>query len=198
MLSNAGNTEHKIILSSNGISTDKYFVPPFTLSKGELVVIYLYNGAHFRDTEEHLVNIFTGKLPDEKVKIHQPLSFVSHFKEPAIRRIFYPVTVGEYLKKHAAANGYFATEIYKLPFIKKHTKVNTLTGNPRKLLSLYATLSKTNTIIFDLVGQDPVGADETYDIVKEVVRRGGAAILLDGFDEKKHDCSQFITLEWRS
>lgn len=186
----------QMVIESKGIKTDKYFIPPFVLRTGEIVVLFLYNGAHFYDLEMHLVDIFTGKLPHENVKIYKPLTFVPHFKESWIRRLFYPVTVGAYLKKHGGQRYDIAEQIYSNRFITKQTKVNTLDGRKKKLLSIYTTLSNTNIIIFDLVGQDPLGADATYGIVKEHVKNGGAALLLDGFDDMKNDCTRYVALEW--
>lgn len=75
------------------------------------------------------------------------------------------------------------------------TKINNLPGNPRKQLSLYSTLSKTNNIMFDFIGQDPLGAKETYEIVKNEVLRGGSAILFETFQNMKNDCSMYIEIE---
>ncbi len=74
--------------------------------------------------------------------------------------------------------------------------MNQLAGTPKKLLSLYTTLSHTNNILFDVAGQDPVGAEKTYTIVKEVVQNGGSAILFDCFTRMKNDCTKYIELEW--
>lgn len=186
----------QLIIENKGVKTDKYIIPPFDLHKGEIVVIYLYNGAHLYDTEQHLVNIFTGNTSDPNVKIHSPFTFVPRFSQSALRSIFCRVSVGEYLRKHALQSSSFANKIYDNKFINKHTKVDALAGNPRKLLSLYSVLSKTNLIIFDVHGQDPEGAAQTYKIVKEVVNKGGAAIFLDGYDDMKTDCTKYIELEW--
>ncbi len=61
---------------------------------------------------------------------------------------------------------------------------------------MYATLSKTDKVIFDVVGQDPKGAEETYEIVKDIVKKGGSAILLDCFEDMKNDCTKYIELQW--
>lgn len=185
-----------MIVESKGIKTDTYYIPPFELRDGELVVIYLYGGAHYHDLKTELVNLFTGKTRNDNVTIFRPLAFVEHFKESAFRRLFYPVTVGEYLSKNAKSNNHFATKIYDIDWISEKTKVNTLAGNVRKLLCLYSTLSNTKDIVFDLVEQDPQGALETYKIVKDTIRKGGSAILLDWTDDMKEDCTHFITIEW--
>ncbi|WP_312077318.1 hypothetical protein [Chryseobacterium sp.] len=187
----------KTILKNEGLETESFFLPPFELKSGEIVVIHLFNGAHFYETETLIKNIFCGVIKNKNVEIHKDLTFVEHFKEPKLREIFYPITVREYLKKNANFNNSYSTKIYETSWINKKTKVNSLAGNPRKLLSLYATLSKTNNIVFDLAGQDPIGAQQTYNIVKDEVKNGGSAILLDGFDEMKNDCTKYIELQWK-
>jgi len=185
-----------MLIENKGIRTDNFYIPPFDLNVGEIVVLYLFNGKHFYETEMFLKDIFCGKTKDENVIVHKSLTFVEHFIEPKLRRLFYPVTVGEYLKKNANLDSPYATKIYEIDWINENTKVNMLAGNPRQLLRLYATLSKTNNIVFDVVGQDPKGAEETYEIVKDVVRKGGSAILLDNFEDLKKDCTKYIELQW--
>jgi hypothetical protein len=183
-----------MILESKGIKTDKYYIPPFELQEGEIVVIYLYGGAHYYDLKMELVDIFTGKIKNACVNIIRPLTFVKYFIEPAFRRIFYPVTVSEYLKRNGNSKSNFATKIYDNKCITKKTKVHSLAWNLRRLLCLYSTLSKTTDIVFDVAGLDPKGAEETYQIVKENIKNGGSAIFIDWTDDMKNDCTKFITI----
>jgi hypothetical protein len=185
-----------MLIENKGIRTDNFYIPPFDLNVGEIVVLYLFNGQHFYETEMFLKDIFCGRSKEENVIVHKNLTFVEHFIEPKLRRLFYPVRVGEYLKKNANLDSPYATKIYEIDWIDKKTKVNLLCGNQRRLLSLYATLSKTNNIIFDLSGQDSKGAETTYRIVKDTVKKGGSAILLDCFEDMKNDCSKYIELQW--
>ncbi len=185
-----------MIIENKGIKTDKYYVPPFDLDEGEIVVLYLFSGQHFQETEIYLKDIFTNKTRNENVKINRQLTFVEQFVEPKFRQLFYPVTVGEYLERNANSESNFATRIYADKWITNKTRMSTLGSNPRKLLSLYATLSNTSDIVFDLVGQDLQGAEEVYQIVKDNVRKGGSAILLDNHNDLKHDCTKYVELQW--
>src|SRR5690606_9847679 len=115
-----------------GIKTDKYYIPPFELMDGELVVIYLYGGAHYHKLKMELVDIFTGRKKNDNVNVFRIMTFVKHFTESTVRRLFYPMTVGEYLKKNAKLNSNFARKIYDIHWITNKTKVNSLAGNPRK------------------------------------------------------------------
>ncbi|MFS4430429.1 hypothetical protein [Chryseobacterium sp. S90] len=183
-------------IENKGIKTDQFYVPPFTLNEGEIIIINLFNGPRFHETEMFLKDLFCGKVPHENIIIHKKMTFVEHFRESKFRDIFYPMTVGEYLRKNANPANPYSEKIYETEWINKKIKINTLTGSPRNLLSLYTTLSNTNNIIFDLVGLGPDGAQENYKIVKEVVKNGGSAILLDGYDEMKNDCTKYIELQW--
>jgi len=187
---------NRMLIKNKGIKTNTFYIPPFDLNVGEIIVLYLFNGSHFYETEMFLKDIFIGKTKDKNVVVNQKLTFVEHFIEPKFRRLFYPMTVSEYLEKNANQNSPYASKIYQIDWINEKTKVNTLPGNPRRLLSLYATLSKTKNIIFDVAGQDPQGAERTYKIVKEVVSNGGSAILLDGFEDMKKDCTKYVELQW--
>ncbi len=99
-----------MLIQSKGITTDTFFIPPFELNEGEIVVLYLYNGPHFFETELFLRDIFTGKTQSENVVIHKKMSFVEYFFEPKLRRTFCPITVGEFLKKKANFESPFASK----------------------------------------------------------------------------------------
>jgi ABC-type multidrug transport system ATPase subunit len=185
-----------MLIENKGIKTNSFYIPSFVLNKGEIIILNLHNGKHFYSTEMLLKDIFSGKTINENVVVNKKLTFVEHFIEPKLRRLFYSITVGEYLKMNADLNSPYATKIYEIGWINEKTKVNTLPGNPKRLLSLYTTLSKTSNIIFDLVGQDSKGAEETYEIVKEAVKNGGSAILLNCFENMKNDSAKYIELQW--
>lgn len=186
----------KLIVESKGIKTDQYFIPPFELRDGELVILYLYGGAHFQGIKTELVNIFTGKIKNENVIVTNSLTYVDYFRESKFRSLFFPVRVGKYLNNRANLKSEFIQKIYEIPWINKKTKINELHWNSKRLLSLYATFSKTKYIVFELAGLGPDDAKENYDIVRNEIRKRGAAILIDWASDMKDDCDKFITLEW--
>lgn len=185
-----------MIINCKGIQTDTFYLPPFELNESEIVILQLFNGVHFHETRMFLKDVFCGNTPHDNVSIYKKPTFVEHFFEPRLRYYFYPVTVGEYLRKNANPNSQYATKIYENKWINPKTKVNRLPGSPRGLLRTYATLSRTNHIVFDLLGQDPHGAQITYETVKQVVKEGGSAILLDFYEEMRYDCTKYIELQW--
>jgi hypothetical protein len=184
-----------MLIDCKGIRTDKYHIPPFTLNKGELVVLYLYDGMHFYDLAMWLKDIFTGKVEHDNVIIYNPLSFVEHFKEPALRRMFHPITVKEFVKKNIGETNEYSKKIYQIAGTTGKTKVKMLMGGPKKLLGLYATLSKTNNIVFNLKGVNAIGAKDVYTAIRENMAKGHAAILLDYCNDLKHDCTKYIEME---
>jgi hypothetical protein len=184
-----------MLIECSGFRKDKYFIPPFILEKGDIIVLNLLGGAHFYELSMFLAHIFSGQIKEDNVTVNQPLKFVEHFIESAFRRLFFPVTIGEYIKKNAGADKRTAEKVFNLGWLDSKTHVNSLAGNPGKILSLYTTLSNTKNIVFDLVGVDPQGAQSVYDIVKANVEDGGAAILLDNFGDFRYDCTKFIQIE---
>lgn len=101
--------DNKISIESKGIKIGKFYVPPFTLNKGEIIVCFLYGGAHIYEPEMQLADFFTGKLNNENVTIHNPLCFVEHVNPRSFRRLFYPATVGRYIKKNGNPNNKLQT-----------------------------------------------------------------------------------------
>ncbi|HCA06701.1 MAG TPA: hypothetical protein DEO71_05850 [Chryseobacterium sp.] len=186
----------KLLAENKGVHTDIFYLPPFQLHQGEIIGIFVGNHEHTYLAERHITNIFTEKIQDKNVSVREKFTFVDYVWESAFRRIFFPITVGEYLKKHADLKNPYAKKIYETEWINRKTNINRLPGNPRKLLSLYSVLSKKENIILDFGGQDPQGARTAFEIIRKECNEGGSAILFDLFKSIENDCDQYIKLEW--
>lgn len=186
----------KIVLENKGIKTDTFYIPPFVLYEGEVVVLFLYNGKHFYDTEMYLKDIFCGNIKHENVTLYKEMTFVDFFRESNFRDLFFPSTINRYLKSQADLTNPFLVKLFEDKYVTRKTRMNKLGGTQRKLLNLYVTLSKTKDIVFDVAGLDPQGAVLTFKMVEETVKDGGSAILFDGFDDMKQHASKYIELEW--
>jgi hypothetical protein len=186
----------KIVLENKGIKTDTFYVPPFVLYEGEVVVVYLSGGGHYYDTEMFLKDIFCGNTEHKNVIVNKKITFIDYFRESNFRDIFFPSRVNRYIKKDADLTNPFLVKLFENKYVTRETKMNKLGGTQRKLIRLYVAFSKTKDIIFDLAGLDPQGAELTFKMVKEVVKNGGSAILLDNFPDMKEHASKYIDLEW--
>lgn len=186
----------ELLIESKGIRTDQYFIPPFEVREGDFVVIRLDNHVVSTYVEGKLIAIFTGKEKHENVTISKPHTFVKHFRESRFKDKFFPATVGEYLSKNANPKSKFASKIYEIEWMRKDIKVHTLAGNPRKLISLYSLLSKTNNIIFDLAAQDWEGMEHAAKIVRDEIADNGSAILFDWTDHLKSVSTKYIKIDW--
>ncbi|SHH18410.1 hypothetical protein [Flavobacterium defluvii] len=186
----------KIVLENKGIKTDTYYIPPFTLYEGEIIVLYLYNGTHFYDTEMYLKDIFCGKRKHENVIIHKKMTFVDHFKKSNLKDVFFTPRISRYLKKDSDFANPFLAKVFENKYFTKKTPMNKVPGTPRKLLALYAVLYKTKDIIFDVAGLDCQGTELTFKLVDEEAKNGGSAILLTAFDNLREHASKFISIEW--
>lgn len=186
---------NELIIESKGIKTSQYFIPPFELRKGELVIIYLENGSYFDDLKGQLVAIFAGKAYHENVKVMKPLVFAAEIEESGLKRMFNPMSVGRYLKRNASLKNP-VSRIFEIDNFTKKDKVKNLDTSERKRLSLCAVFSKTKYISFDLRGEGAAYFEKTYQFAKDEVKNDGAAILIDWSNELKNDCSRFITIEW--
>lgn len=185
----------ELIIESKGIKTDHYFIPPFELREGELVIIYLEGGAYFDDLKEQLLAIFAGKVHHENVKVIKPLTFAAPIEESALKRIFNPMSVGRYLKKNANLKK-SVLRIFEIDNFTKKDKVKNLETSERKRLSLCAVFSKTKYVSFDLRGEGAAYFNKTYQFAKNEIKNDSAAILIDWSDDLKNDCSKFIAIEW--
>lgn len=187
----------ELLIESKGIRTNEYFIPPFELKKGELLLIHIYGTAYFYEMKAELVDIFTGKIQHENIKIVQSLTFAENFKESRFERIFNSITVSRYLKRNTNLHEDSEPKIFEENGISKKDKVKSLDYSQKKLLSLYSLFTKTRNIVFDLSGEGPVGAIKTFDFVKDQIKNDGAAILIDWAGSDVRDkCSKVITIEW--
>lgn len=187
---------NQILIECKGISNDIFSLPPFTLLKGETIGIYIGNNDSY-STQQFLTAIFTGKAQYKNTLVYKDFTFVDYVWESCWRRIFFPVTVGEYLKKHSNLKNSYAQKIYEIDWINKKTKINRLPGNPRKLLSLYSVLSKKENIITDFAGQDQQGMIMAAEIIKKETIKGSSAILFDVFKTFEDTCDQYIKIDWK-
>ncbi|MET0946715.1 MAG: hypothetical protein ABWY22_15025 [Flavobacterium sp.] len=187
---------HEVLLESKGIRTDQYFIPPFELRKGELVVIYLQGGPHYDTMKEQLVAIFAGEVHHENVKIFMPLAFAECFEESRLKRMFNPTTVFKYLKRNADLKSTMISKIFEIDTFIRKDKMKNLDYSQKKRLSLCSVFSRTRNVVFDLRGEGPVGAKETIKFVNDEIKNDGAAILIDWSDDVKNNCSKFIAIEW--
>ncbi len=184
-----------MIIESEGIKIREFYLPPFVLKSGEIIVIYLYSGGHCPPLRRELANIFTGRVSHNNVKIIQPQTFVERYTESKFKQLFNPLSVEKYIAKNAGKNNNIAEKLKDEAGVDKKKKVRLLSNKEQKLLALYTTLSNTKNIIFDLDGLGAPWAWEIYEIVKDNVKNGGSALLLDWADEMKNDCTKFIKVE---
>lgn len=185
-----------MLLQFHQQTVDDFLIPSFRLTKGEIVIIQIPNKPFFYSVERTLIGILTGKTPNDKVEILSTFKYAAHFKESWFRGRFLPMTVGTYLNKNANKSNPVYKRIYDIPWMTPKIKVQTLADTPRRQLSIYATLSWTSNLIFDLAGVDPQGGQDIYDFVKTIVQQGGSAILFDWSNGFKNDCTAFVQAEY--
>jgi hypothetical protein len=183
------------VVQSTGTKIENFFIPPFTVDRGEVLIIQLPNGPYFTDLLFKLRDILTGNEKNESVNLKEKFKFVDHIKESRWQTLIFPLTVKRYIRQYANPDNEVANKIYEFEGIRPNTKISRLAGNPRKLLSLLTTSSWTDKIVFDLAGVDPVGGQRAYELVKSQIGKSGAAVLIDYCDDFKDDCSQLVKFE---
>lgn len=186
----------ELILESKGIKTDQYFIPPFELCEGELIIIYMENHRYLEDMKLELVSILAGMKKHKNVQVLKPLTFAKSIEESMLRRVINPMSVGRYLKRNANLESSVVSRIFEIDTFTKKDKIKNLNTSERKRLSLCSVFSKTKNVSFDLRGEGVNFYLKTYEFVKQEVKNGGAAILVDWCDDLKNNCSKFITIEW--
>ncbi|NOS94564.1 MAG: hypothetical protein HOP30_21850 [Cyclobacteriaceae bacterium] len=183
------------MIQSSGLTIDKFYIPPFTVDAGDIVVIELPDGQYFSEVLLKLVDILTSKNTHPSITVKTEFTFVKHIVETGWARFFRPMTVGRYIKIQGNPADGALNNIYEICDFKSTMPLNRIPRNQKMMLSMLTTLSWTKNIIFDFRGVDPVGAQTIYSLVKEKIHNGGTAILLDNYDDFKNDCTKFIKYE---
>lgn len=182
------------ILSCKEFQFDNFIIPSFTLNQGEIINLQLFSGSHFFRLEDKLAKVFTGVENHESVKLTGKLGFAEHIQESRIRSFFSPMTVGKYLQKNANQPDNEFPD-FQGDKLELNTPISRLPGNSRKFLSIYSLISKYDGVIFDLVGNDPTGAEQIFNFVEQFVNsRNGCAILLNNFDDFTDRSSQNLKI----
>jgi len=135
---------------------------------------------------------------NQNLSVFHRFCFAERFEETkSIKSIFFPKTVSQYLGSNTDNSSPWIEKLYSLDRIKPKTKINTLPGNYRKWLEIFASFSKSDFVVFDTLGQDPLGVEQTFKYVREFVAQGGAAILLDNFDEPNSIFDRYYKLKFK-
>ncbi|NLR63293.1 hypothetical protein HGH92_03150 [Chitinophaga varians] len=193
----------QLLLDNKGFRTAEWFIPPFVLQERELVVLNLKDPVNAMAVQNPVVDIVTGKTKCTEVNVRHPLTYVPHFRQSWFRRRFNPVSVGEYVKKNIGPASEYAGIIYEYcdvceqqGNIDRHTQMDRLMGGPKRLLTLCAALHRYRYIVYDMRAVGPEAVGFIHELVKRHVSRGGAALLLDRYEELKQDCSRYVEVEW--
>lgn len=187
-----------MLINFFGQTANGFFIPSFTLSKGEIVIIHLPNEALIHEAPTQIIKLLLETTDNNRIEINSAFRYVKHLRESRFGDLFIPMTINRYHNRYANKANTIYKKIYDLEWMRPDIKINTLGGKVKRLLSLYTTLSWTNNIIFDLVGVDPQGGKDIYKYVKTIVEKGGAVIMFDTCDEFKNDCNAFVKVECMS
>lgn len=170
-----------------------FIIPAFTLSAGEIVVIKFPEGQPFFDMVSAMNRLLTRETISKNIIVTTPVRYAGHLKYSTFFQLFFPMTVGKWLNKYANKSNHVYEDIFKeIEWLKPNTKVDSLAGTYRRLLSIYTALSWTNNIALDFAGVDPEGGKRIYTLMKKITGNGGSIILYDRYDEFKDDCTLFV------
>lgn len=88
-----------MLIQSKGILIRNFYLPLFELYQGELLGLFLQNGQHFYELEQRIISLLSGKEQKSNLTVEQPFAFVERIKTPYWKKLFFPLTVQQYLKK---------------------------------------------------------------------------------------------------
>ncbi|WP_052592026.1 hypothetical protein [Aureispira sp. CCB-QB1] len=184
-----------MIAQSNGFIVNGFKIPPFTLNKGDFILLFVENSFEALHLKEQLFLLFSSKKLHPKLTINENITTVANIQLNSIKEFFIPTSVQKYIYKNAKTPSNTLHQIVSFENIFPNSKITHLPGTDRKLISLLTTLSYTRNIIFDLGGLDPLGAEKIVnEVTNQLIHKGGAAILIDSFEGFENRCSQFLKI----
>ncbi|WP_031428866.1 hypothetical protein [Flavimarina sp. Hel_I_48] len=183
-----------MVVKCNGINIQNFKISPFELIEGEILGICIDGGNHFQNLERELINILTQQKINPAVQIKKGFLFADRFEEGKFKSIFAPTTVKQYLKRNGGniSNKSFFNDS---DITNSQRLIKNLPIYSRKLLEISAVFNKTNYIIFDLLGQNPNNASQILKHVKNKIKAGGAAILIDNSEYSPIECTNYVRAE---
>ncbi|MEO1417303.1 MAG: hypothetical protein AAFW00_18605 [Bacteroidota bacterium] len=184
-----------MIVQSTELKIGEWLIPEFELKPGELIGICLYSGAHVWEVYPELIDLLTGRKMHLGVRLTAPLKWIKRFKENRFKRVFFPTTVKDYLAKNGKPDPKLLRRILEKEKISNTTHMKALNFNSQKWLTFISMFSQSNQIVFDMMGQDPIGRVYTLDLVKEFVSQGGAAIWIDWIEMSGLECTRVYPIE---
>lgn len=174
----------RMLLNSKGLQIGNLYIPPFQVFEGDFVVINIFNGVHFYDTSRAIIEVLDGSEKHKNVEIHSRFHYAQHIKLNSLKNRLFPKTIGKFIKENSLTGSFFEKYLFeKYSYLDLKTKMTALPGNPRRLLSVMKTLSKTNRIVFDLAGNDFMGGKMISNFIKKEISTKGAAVLIDTQDD---------------
>jgi hypothetical protein len=172
------------VIESNGIKIEdaNAYIPPFTLSKGELMHLSLPVGAKYHLVRDILIDIFTQKVNYKGVKVYDSvgvakLKRVSYFKE-----LFFPITIEKYIEKYIKLDKIDSDYIYQNEYdkVEPQSLLKETFGDVSRMLKIFTAFSEANVVLFWFGGLSPLGREYIFPKVKELVKKYNySAIILD-------------------
>lgn len=184
--------DHSPLLRSAGIKLDDIYIPPFEIESADILLIKLPGGPLFFNQLEKVTSILSDTASVDVYSVNSAFLFAKYFNESKWRSLLFPITVGEYLKQKINPISQISKLVYDILPINPRTRIVTLPGTSRKILSILTTLTWSNRIIFDLCGVDLMGSEEVFGLVKTLIGTNGAAILIDYSDHFAGRCTSVV------
>lgn len=172
-----------------GATIGRFYIPPFTVSAGEIVIIGFPGGPYFMETVRLIV---------PQLREISPFIYAKKIGSRSFWRKLFPETVKAYVMKNGNPDHAIIQEIYQLPGVHPHSDIHRVNANDQTIIQLCCALSLSNTIMADFQAVGVAREDLFLELVtQQVQRHQGAALLFDDCRNLQHRCTRFITAEYQ-
>ncbi|NLR80534.1 hypothetical protein [Chitinophaga eiseniae] len=171
-----------------GATIGRFYIPPFTVSPGEVVIIGFPSGPYFMET----VRLMVPQLQEIS-----PFTYAKKIGPKSLWRKLIPETVKAYVTKNGNPHHAIIREIYQLPDVHPHSDIHRVHANDQAIIQLCCALSLSSVIMADFQAVGVAREDLFLGLVtQQVQRHQGAALLFDECRDLQHRCTRFITAEY--
>jgi ABC-type branched-subunit amino acid transport system ATPase component len=167
----------KVVFHSKQFNIEGIQIPEFSLSKGELIRIYIPN---FNSSKNKLGFDLTIQL----VKHFQNFPWAKNYSQNILYEFIKSLTVRRYLINKMDIEEKKVVEICQLLKINQTCRLNLLSHTKRKALIITALFANNDIILLDYYGVDQQSLKYLEEIINIEIEKGKSAI---GFDNLEFD-----------
>ena len=172
------------MVESAGFEWKGFYVPAFTLCKGEMVRLWIQiippegNISGYQLAKE-IRSILIRRKSISGLSIYSNISFAEDINESRIKSLIAPLKVAGYLRKKRKLSREVSDSIMQKLQLSGREKMTEVQSKNRRLLSIASLYEAESCVAFDYYGLCPTAEEAVTELIKDKTNQGKSAIAFD-------------------